>query len=191
MNDILPKPFTKEGLLGMLEVCSSYRAFSLAGPILIVVLCGQKHLMHLKVIQQLARPRVPRSVGIPPLSDPSFEQAMASAVQPIANNGGMPSSSNNGDDDGKINIFAGMGLSDDQYNMILQSYVGGDVELMGQMGMPPQMGNLMSSMAMMGMMTGGMSPGGGAGGGGGGEKRGLDDAEDDREGKRGRFEVLE
>lgn len=149
--------------------------------------------MHLKVIQQLARPRVPRSVGIPPLSDPSFEQAMASAVQPIANNGGMPSSSNNGDDDdGKINIFAGMGLSDDQYNMILQSYVGGDVGLMGQMGMPPQMGNLMSSMAMMGMMTGGMSPGGGAGGGAGGsEKRGLDEAEDEREGKRGRFEVLE
>lgn len=153
--------------------------------------------MHLKVIQQLARPRVPRSVGIPPLSDPSFEQAMASAVQPIANNGGMSSSSNNGDDDGKINIFAGMGLSDEQYNMILQSYMGGDVGLMGQMGMPPQMGNLMSSMAMMGMMTGGMSPGGGGGGagggggGGGGEKRGLDESEDEREGKRGRFEVLE
>lgn len=27
MNDILPKPFTKEGLLDMLEVCESFRCF--------------------------------------------------------------------------------------------------------------------------------------------------------------------
>ncbi|KAH6886732.1 hypothetical protein BKA70DRAFT_98322 [Coprinopsis sp. MPI-PUGE-AT-0042] len=54
MNDILPKPFTKQGLLDMLE----------------------KHLMHLKVIQQMQR-NIPRGPGVPPLSDFNFEQALA------------------------------------------------------------------------------------------------------------------
>ena len=54
MNDILPKPFTKQGLLDMLE----------------------KHLMHLKVIQQIQR-SIPRGPGVPPLSDFGFEQALA------------------------------------------------------------------------------------------------------------------
>ena len=53
MNDHLPKPFTKDGLWDVLE----------------------KHLTHLKVIQTLSR--VPRSVGVPPLSDPSFDNALA------------------------------------------------------------------------------------------------------------------
>lgn len=41
MNDILPKPFTRDGLLGMLE----------------------KHLMHLKAIQQMTN--LPRTIGAP------------------------------------------------------------------------------------------------------------------------------
>ena len=41
MNDILPKPFTRDGLLGMLE----------------------KHLMHLKAIQQMTN--LPRAIGAP------------------------------------------------------------------------------------------------------------------------------
>ncbi|KDQ61269.1 hypothetical protein JAAARDRAFT_55946 [Jaapia argillacea MUCL 33604] len=133
MNDILPKPFSKEGLLDMLE----------------------KHLTHLKVIQQMAR--VPRSIGIPPLSDSSFDQALA--IQAANANllpGQMP------DEDGKINPLAGMGLSDEQYAMILQSMVNGETFA----GLPSFTG-------------------------GGGEKRGLDDSSDGRDGKRGRFEVVE
>ncbi|KAL5529526.1 hypothetical protein ACEPAG_5511 [Sanghuangporus baumii] len=93
MNDILPKPFTKEGLLSMLE----------------------KHLTHLKTIQQLSK--VPRSVGIPPLSDGQFEQALTvSAANPPAPD----------DEGGKINPLAGMGLSDEEYAQILQGIVNGE-----------------------------------------------------------------
>ncbi|TDL24878.1 hypothetical protein BD410DRAFT_785604 [Rickenella mellea] len=125
MNDILPKPFTKEGLLSMLE----------------------KHLTHLKVIQQMSK--VPRSVGIPPLSDSSFDQAlMVTAANPPQ------------DEEGKINPLAGMGLSDETYAAILQNIVNGE-------SFP------------------------GFNGGVGLEKRGLEDLADGREGKRGRFEVIE
>ena len=58
MNDHLPKPFTKDGLWDVLD----------------------KHLTHLKVIQTLSR--VPRSVGVPPLSDPSFDNALAVHAYP-------------------------------------------------------------------------------------------------------------
>ncbi|TCD62061.1 kinase-regulated stress-responsive transcription factor skn7 [Steccherinum ochraceum] len=137
MNDILPKPFSKDGLLDMLE----------------------KHLMHLKVIQTMSK--VPRSVGLPPLSDPSFEQALSvpgpSGLMPLAL----------GEDDGKINPLAGMGLSDEQYSMILQNLVNGE-NFMG-LGMD-------GSGVAMGMES---------------AKRGLDDAGDGRDGKRGRFEVIE
>ncbi|KAI5122201.1 hypothetical protein M0805_002690 [Coniferiporia weirii] len=128
MNDILPKPFTKEGLLSMLE----------------------KHLTHLKTIQQLAR--VPRSVGIPPLSDSQFDQAlMVTAANPPAPD----------DDGGKINPLAGMGLSDEEYATILQGIVNGE----SFQGLNPNF-NLI-------------------------EKRVLEDASDGRDGKRGRFEVIE
>jgi len=128
MNDILPKPFTKEGLLSMLE----------------------KHLTHLKTIQQLSKV-VPRSVGIPPLSDSQFDQAlMVTAANPPA-----------ADDEGKINPLAGMGLSDEAYAVILQNLVNGE----SFQGLNPNF-NLV-------------------------EKRSLDDAADGRDGKRGRFEVIE
>ncbi|KAH8099669.1 HSF-type DNA-binding-domain-containing protein [Cristinia sonorae] len=140
MNDILPKPFSKDGLLDMLE----------------------KHLMHLKVIQTMSK--VPR--GLTSLADTSFDQAMS--VPASNNNGGgglMPLSM--GEDDGKINPLAGMGLSDAQYTMILQGLVNGE--------------NFMS----VGMDGVGMDGMGGVG------KRGLDDVSDGRDGKRGRFEVIE
>ncbi|THV04610.1 hypothetical protein K435DRAFT_826829 [Dendrothele bispora CBS 962.96] len=180
MNDILPKPFTKQGLLDMLE----------------------KHLMHLKVIQQMSR--VPRSVGIPPLSDAGFEQAItsrAAALITINDNGSSSSSSssltpfnssglslggpsNNDDMEdgnvGRINPLAGMGLTDEQYSMILAGIVNGET--------------------FAGSMSMGMGFGGGgdqrgydtSGGIGIGGKRGLDDSEDDeRDSKRSRFEVIE
>ncbi|KAJ7591602.1 HSF-type DNA-binding-domain-containing protein [Mycena floridula] len=151
MNDILPKPFSKQGLLDMLE----------------------KHLMHLKVIRQLSR--IPRSVGIPPLSDPSFEDAINSQASLLNNNNsGLtlspgPSSAIVGIsspmsyDDGRINPLAGMGLSDDQYNIILQNMVSGE--------------------GFIGMESLG-SPGSG-------DKRSLEDLTDDRDSKRSRFELLE
>ncbi|KZT23920.1 hypothetical protein NEOLEDRAFT_1068377 [Neolentinus lepideus HHB14362 ss-1] len=91
MNDILPKPFSKQGLLDMLE----------------------KHLMHLKVIQQMSK--LPRSLGIPP----AFDGALAVGDS-------MFTPGQMAEDDGKINPLAGMGLTDEQYAMILQSMVNGE-----------------------------------------------------------------
>ncbi|KDR69209.1 hypothetical protein GALMADRAFT_924624 [Galerina marginata CBS 339.88] len=189
MNDILPKPFTKEGLLDMLE----------------------KHLMHLKLFQQMSK--VPRSVGVPPLSDTNFEQALTtSANNLLAFQQGSGSTSltpslgsfapdrtinsaspfnfqffgDGSDDDGRINPLAGMGLTDQQYSLILQNIMNGD--------------------GLLGMMD---SVNGGAGSGFDSasdptlnsptaiqsfrvaEKRPLEDEGDERDGKRSRFEVIE
>ncbi|KAF9220104.1 hypothetical protein BS17DRAFT_715565 [Gyrodon lividus] len=152
MNDILPKPFTKEGLLDMLE----------------------KHLMHLKVIQQMSK--VPRSVGVPPLSDSAFNEALAVG----AASSSMSSAMQSYDDDGRINPLAGLGLSDERYQTILKDLVSGE-NFMG-VGVPE--GFAFGMNGGLGLV--------GVGVGVGGEKRGLDDeGEVIREGKRGRFEVLE
>jgi len=161
--------------------------------------------MHLKVIQQLSR--VPRSVGVPPLSDANFEQALTTSANNLLmmqqqQQGSSGSSSNaiasgsgtsqsNGtlnapspfnfqfmtdssDDDGRINPLAGMGLSDEQYSALLQNLVNGDgfLGMMNTMNSPTPSG---SSSTVVG----------------GSEKRPLEDPDDDREGKRSRFEVLE
>lgn len=118
--------------------------------------------MHLKVIQQMSK--VPRSVGIPPLSDGPFEQALT--VQAAAFN---PSPTPM-EDDGRINPLAGMGLTDEQYSLILQNLVNGQSF--------PGVG-LGSDVMGVSVVE--------AGGG----KRALDDDSDGRDGKRSRFEVLE
>ncbi|KAF8552445.1 hypothetical protein OG21DRAFT_1416126 [Imleria badia] len=145
MNDILPKPFTKEGLLDMLE----------------------KHLMHLKVIQQMSK--VSKPVGVPPLSDGGFDEALA--VGAAASSSTMPSY----DDDGRINPLAGMGLSDERYQAILKDLVSNE--------------NLMAvgvSEGFAAFESLGVGVGVGVG------KRLLDeDGGEIREGKRGRFEVLD
>jgi osomolarity two-component system response regulator SKN7 len=141
--------------------------------------------MHLKVIQQMSK--VPRSVGIPPLSDSSFEQAFTSqtshaasaaaavvdptgALVPIG--GGNIIQEGSGvvvmDEDGRINPLAGMGLSDEQYAVILHNLVNGE-SFPGVAGMT------------MGMVNDGVV----------GEKRALDDPSDGRDGKRSRFELVE
>ncbi|KAK7062748.1 kinase-regulated stress-responsive transcription factor skn7 [Paramarasmius palmivorus] len=169
MNDILPKPFTKQGLLDVLE----------------------KHLMHLKVIQQMSR-SVPRSVGIPPLSDTGFEQAMTSQAalvqsssnqlmgqnMPPSNNSMMPFDGNlgmaggNDDNMGRINPLAGMGLTDEQYSMILAGLVSGETFAGSMSGMD-------------GMNYDGSSTNHG-------QKRSTeDDNLDGRAVKRSRFEVIE
>jgi len=139
MNDILPKPFTKEGLLDMLE----------------------RHLNHLKLIQQMSS--VPRSVGIPPLADSGFEEALTVQASAVTNATFLPMNSlPNGEEDSRINVLAGMGLTDDQYAVILQGLVKG--ESFPNVGMPGQVGN---------------------------DKRPLEDSDDGRDGKRSRFEVVE
>ncbi|KAG6900745.1 hypothetical protein C0995_003299 [Termitomyces sp. Mi166 len=205
MNDILPKPFTKEGLLDMLE----------------------KHLMHLKVIQQQMRSTsVPRSIGVPPLSDSGFEAAFtpgviaAAAAASTSTSSTSPSSSNtnptasssstttltttsssntltgamdlpftmspppfgfDAEADGRINPLAGMGLTDEQYNMILQNIVAGEGLLAGVDGSG-------SAGSGMGASVGRR------------EKRGREEegepfmgmgTGDERDGKRSRFEVVE
>lgn len=115
--------------------------------------------MHLKVIQTMSR--VPRSVGIPPLSDSGFDQALTMQA------GGF-SLGPLGEDDGKINPLAGMGLTDEQYTLILQNLVNGE------------------SFTGIGSLEGSMDVGVGGSG-----KRSLDDTGDGRDPKRSRFEVVE
>lgn len=115
--------------------------------------------MHLKVIQTMSR--VPRSLGIPPLSDASFDAALSASAAQASSSLFMSL----GDDDGKINPLAGMGLTDEQYSIILQ--------------------NLMNSESFVGV--GGMQLENVLDGG----KRALEDPTDPRESKRGRFEVIE
>ncbi|KAH7908514.1 HSF-type DNA-binding-domain-containing protein [Hygrophoropsis aurantiaca] len=175
MNDILPKPFTKEGLLDMLE----------------------KHLMHLKVIQQMSR--VPRSVGVPPLSDGSFNEALAVGAAALSSSSSsaneslsaipnpdpnLPTDLGIFEDDGRINPLAGMGLSDERYAAILRDLVAG--ESFAGIGVPEGF-----SLGMMGVSMNGMGMSAEDGVNVGGEKRGLEDEGELREVKRGRFEVLE
>ena len=78
MNDILPKPFTKDGLFDMLEVCINNPHLPLTHLHFQTLSFQQKHLMHLKVIQTMTK--IPRSVGIPPISDQSFDRALVDQV---------------------------------------------------------------------------------------------------------------
>ncbi|KAK7035843.1 response regulatory domain-containing protein [Favolaschia claudopus] len=114
MNDILPKPFTKEGLFDMLE----------------------KHLQHLTVIKEKMSTtmRIPRQpTGIPPLNDAGFESALqagAASSSPGSSTrepcSWATASAARHSDGGRINVLAGMGLSDEQYNVMLASIVSGD-----------------------------------------------------------------
>jgi osomolarity two-component system, response regulator SKN7 len=127
--------------------------------------------MHLKAIQQMAK--VPRSIGVPPLSDSSFEQALAMQAQTnnnlaaIGPSGGGPGTPGGSDDEGKINPLAGMGLTDEQYNMILQNLVNGEPFIVNE-------------------SLSARDPGAGS------SKRAMEETSDqDRSRKRGRFEVVE
>ncbi|KAG6826169.1 hypothetical protein H0H92_000908 [Tricholoma furcatifolium] len=244
MNDILPKPFTKEGLLDMLE----------------------KHLMHLKVFQQhmrLSNTSVPRPLGAPDDSSAAgdaFEAYTPGAVQsqaqtktqtqspvsqvrstttaagPSTANPPPTSSSSSSSSkaldypgfsisppplgfeaeaDGRINPLVGIGLTDEQYTLMLQSLV--DPE--GLFGVTSSSGSGSGSgPGSTGLSGDAMMIGVGVSGGGGRrEKREREEDEgtlrmvgvrmgmggmggmgmgsmgsgvDEREGKRSRFEVL-
>lgn len=186
MNDILPKPFTKEGLLDMLE----------------------KHLMHLKVIQQMSR--VPRSIcGAELTSDNSLNDVLVSSsssastasstsaptmvnyagdneqIEPSTGEEGQMNSLMGVGSDVRINPLAGMGLTEERYQAILKDIVSGE-NLTG-VGVPEGL----TFGLMEGNAAGGMDVGLGVSLGMG-EKRGLDeDGDGMREGKRGRFEILD
>lgn len=110
MNDILPKPFTKEGVLGMLEVRWSLLFASVCKFAEVAVACTQKHLLHFKQMQQLTE--IPRALGIP---DDAIESALVSTfVDPSANNP-------------FADIVADFGLTEDpDYVSMLASLVNGN-----------------------------------------------------------------
>jgi osomolarity two-component system, response regulator SKN7 len=115
--------------------------------------------MHLKAIQQMGK--FSRALGA---ADSSIEEdpETSLAVQPSMNPPVV-------EDSGRLDPLAGMGLTQQQYQLILQGLVHGDSSL--------------------GTAVNGAVPG--ASLGIGSEKRSLEDAEDERDGKRGRFVVLE
>ena len=152
--------------------------------------------MHLKVISQMAR--IQSGVGIPPLSDANFEQAVASGAN-AQRQTVVAGSSNLGqtypvnffppatqEDDGRINPLAGMGLTDEQYGMILQNILSGEGLMSGMEEGYPGGGMPANGGQQPGMMNSGMSIGIALG-----EKRPLDDGEDRGGLKRSRFEVIE
>ncbi|ORY35476.1 HSF-type DNA-binding-domain-containing protein [Naematelia encephala] len=98
MNDVLAKPFTKYGLFGILD----------------------KHLIHLKAIQLSAE--VPRSVGLPPLSDQGVVDAVATGALMFGNE-----ESGEGEGEGGTvgmrNPLAAMGWSDDTYQLVLHQFM--------------------------------------------------------------------
>lgn len=197
MNDVLPKPFTKEGLLDMLE----------------------KHLMHLKVIQEMSRvPRMPcgsrlstdnsltdalvpasTSAATPPTTSSSSSATTMTFSGADGGRVGPPSTSANREGiDGvgteiRIDPLAGMGLTEERYQAILKDLVSGD-NLNG-VGVPEGFNFDMMGDESIGIgvdvsvegMNGGMN-----GDMGMSEKRGLEEESDGiREVKRGRFEVLD
>jgi osomolarity two-component system response regulator SKN7 len=104
--------------------------------------------------------KFPRAIGAPDTSieeDPETSMAVQPSMNPPI------------DDSGRIDPLAGIGLTQQQYQAILQGLVHGDSSLSA--------------------VVNGAGPGVSLGIGG--EKRSLDDADDERDGKRGRFEVLE
>jgi osomolarity two-component system response regulator SKN7 len=115
--------------------------------------------MHLKAIQQMGK--FTRGIGA---ADTSIEEdpETSLAVQPSMNTPVV-------EDSGRIDPLAGMGLTQQQYQLILQGLVHGDSSLSTALnGADPGTGLGITS-----------------------EKRSLEEAQDERDIKRGRFEVLE
>lgn len=107
MNDVLCKPFTRDGLVSILEVrserltlpsCRDSRLTCAPVPSSI-----QKHLIHLRAVWDLRS--IPRSPGLPPMSDVHFSEALAAA--PLAPG---------------VNLLASNGVADEQFASLVQGY---------------------------------------------------------------------
>jgi len=96
MNDILAKPFTRDGLLGMLE----------------------KHLMHLKAIQQMTN--LPRTIGAPenttnsPPNEVTQKQAQTAGFKAEDSSNGTTT----------FDFSSTTMMPDDQYNALLNMTMG-------------------------------------------------------------------
>jgi len=205
MNDILPKPFTRAGLMGILE----------------------KHLMHLKQIRRMTT-RIPRSLGESdnslssaltlPVSTPSSPVSAASALPPTTGAGQNPgdrggpngingpgsggststmsvtttnfshiSSAEMHDHQmGQINPLVGLGLSVEQYPTMLQNLLGMTGDALDGMDFDAGMGDE----AAVGGMGTDMIPDMGLAGGPG-FKRSREEEMGPPPAKRSRFEVVE
>ncbi|KAE8259512.1 hypothetical protein A4X13_0g967 [Tilletia indica] len=130
MTDILPKPFTKEGLLNMLE----------------------KHLIHLKTVSQMEQ--IPRQLGLPSLPEGALQTMITSAAGLTPGLSGLmhthagPSSGHQprltttstagggaeeNEDDKSMNPLATLGFSDSEYIAMLQNFIAsGSVSDSGQ-----------------------------------------------------------
>ncbi len=103
--------------------------------------------------------KFPRSIGAPDTSieeDPETSMSVQPSMNPPV------------EDAGRIDPLAGMGLTQQQYQLILHGLVNGDSSLTSAVSATVGTGVSMGS-----------------------EKRSLADAEDERDGKRGRFEILD
>ncbi|KAJ7676506.1 hypothetical protein DFH06DRAFT_1168354 [Mycena polygramma] len=102
MNDVLSKPFSKQGLFDMLE----------------------KHLTHLTVMnEQMSLMRnVPSPLGLPPLNDAGFDGALQRGAASWFDS----RDNNSPDEDQRMNLLAGMGVSDEQYNFMLSDMLSTD-----------------------------------------------------------------
>lgn len=123
MTDILPKPFTKEGLLNMLE----------------------KHLLHLKAAQREHRAASTDTgsgggnnagqmslTGAPGAGSSGSGIKRSSSPIPSSSNVGMGATPSNGAGDDGVNPLAGMGFTDEEYVAMLQNLIAagtGDDEL--------------------------------------------------------------
>ena len=143
MNDILPKPFTRDGLLGMLE----------------------KHLMHLKAIQQMTN--LPRAIGAPdsttggpPDNGAAQTQAQAAGFKLEDSSSGAPS----------FDFTSATMMPDDQYNALL-NMTRGMSELFG--AAPSLLGTKRTASELENDVDGSLG------------------VEDGHVNKRGRFEVVE
>lgn len=113
MTDVLPKPFTKEGLLEMLD----------------------RHLVHLKTVQKMDQ--IPKRLGLPPLSKEALESVLTATAASSSTKTGSPSGPGNGaatetsatagraspptNDAALFNPLSGQGFTDDDFQTMLQS----------------------------------------------------------------------
>ncbi|KAJ6456017.1 hypothetical protein C8R47DRAFT_1165682 [Mycena vitilis] len=104
MNDVLSKPFSKQGLFDMLE----------------------KHLTHLTVMneQRSLMRNVPPPLGLPPLNNAGFDNALQRGATSWLET--SDSNNNSPDEDQRMNLLAGMGVSDEQYNFMLSDMLTAD-----------------------------------------------------------------